>query len=133
MSKLLEKIWQEFVAILPPTIFFFVTLGIIAVVRVLMLRGTGIPTASLLQIAIGALILGKAVLIADMLPIVNRYPDKPLAYNVVWKTVIYFLVAVVIHYLESRTCNRNVERSQGPCRCQRETARGNDMAPFLGG
>jgi hypothetical protein len=26
--------------------------------------------------------------------------DKPLAYNVVWKTVIYVLAALVIHYLE---------------------------------
>ena len=50
--------------------------------------------------AVGALILGKSVLIADMLPIINRYPDKPLAYNVAWKTAIYVLVALVIHYLE---------------------------------
>jgi hypothetical protein len=40
------------------------------------------------------------VLIADMLPVINRYPDKPLAYNVVWKTAIYVLAALVIHYLE---------------------------------
>ena len=50
--------------------------------------------------AVGALVLGKAVLIADMLPVINRYPDKPLAYNVAWKTVIYVLAALVIHYLE---------------------------------
>jgi hypothetical protein len=40
------------------------------------------------------------VLIADMLPVINRYPDKPLAYNIAWKTVIYVLAALVIHYLE---------------------------------
>jgi hypothetical protein len=33
---------------------------------------------------LAALILGKAVLIADLLPFINRYPDKPLVYNVVW-------------------------------------------------
>jgi hypothetical protein len=55
---------------------------------------------SLLQVAVGALILGKAVSIADVLPAVNRYPDKPLAYNVIWKTVIYFVAALVLHYLE---------------------------------
>jgi hypothetical protein len=49
---------------------------------------------------VGALVLGKAVLIADMLPVINRYPDKPLVYNVAWKTAIYFLAALVIHYLE---------------------------------
>jgi hypothetical protein len=40
------------------------------------------------------------VLIADHLPWINRYPDKPLIYNVAWKTVIYVVVATVIHYLE---------------------------------
>ena len=100
MNKTIEKIKEEFLAILPPTIFFFVTLSLIAIVRMLMVRGTGLPISSPLQIAIGALILGKAVLISDLLPFVNRYPDKPLAYNIAWKTVIYFLVALVLHYLE---------------------------------
>jgi hypothetical protein len=100
MSKLSGKIKEEFLAMLPPTIFFFLTLGLIAVVRVLMLKGTGIPVSTPIQVAVGALILGKAVLIADMLPVINRYPDKPLAYNVAWKTLIYVLAALVIHYLE---------------------------------
>jgi hypothetical protein len=51
-------------------------------------------------VTLGSLILGKAVLLADMLPFINRYPDKPLIYNVAWKTVIYVLVALLIHYLE---------------------------------
>jgi len=100
MSKALEKVKEEFFALIPPTTYFFITLGLVAMVRALMLKGTGIPAASLVQVVIGALICGKAVLISDLLPIVNRYPDKPLAYNVVWKTVIYFLVATGIHYLE---------------------------------
>jgi hypothetical protein len=39
-------------------------------------------------------------LIADMLPFINRYPHKPLIYNIAWKTVIYLLLSAVIHYLE---------------------------------
>ena len=66
----------------------------------LMTKGTGLPVSTPIQVAVGALILGKAVLIADMLPIINRFPEKPMAYNVVWKTVIYVLMALVIHYLE---------------------------------
>lgn len=100
MHKTLEKLKEEFFAVLPPTIFFFVALQIVAVVRVLMAKGSHYEPLSTMSIAVAALILGKAVLIADMLPGINRYPDRPLIYNVAWKTAIYLLVAAVIHYLE---------------------------------
>jgi hypothetical protein len=100
LSKLSAKIREEIRALIPPTVFFFVTLNLIALIRVLMLKGTGIPVSTPMQIAVGALLLGKAVLIADLLPFINRYPDKPLVYNVAWKTTIYALVATLIHYVE---------------------------------
>ena len=100
MNKLFEKLKEEFVALLPPTIFFFITLHLVAVIRVLMLKGTGIPVSTSLQVTVAALILGKAVLIADMLPFINLYPNKPLVYNVAWKTAIYLLASMLVHYLE---------------------------------
>src|SRR5438552_8863064 len=100
MSKLSTKLKEELFALLPPTIFFFVALHIVAFVRVLMLKGTGLSPVSTMSIAVAALILGKAVLIADLLPLINRFPYKPLIYNVAWKTLIYLLMATVIHYLE---------------------------------
>lgn len=100
MNKLSEKIKEEFHALLPPTLFFFITLHLIALIRVLMLKGTGIALSTSVSVTIAALVLGKTVLIADMLPFINRYPDKPLAYNIAWKTVLYVLVSMVIHYLE---------------------------------
>ena len=95
-----EKMKEEFIAVLPPTIFFFVTLHIITFIRVLIAKGTQFTPLSTVSITVAALILGKAVLIADMLPAINRYPDRPLVYNVAWKTTIYLLIATVIHYLE---------------------------------
>ena len=100
MTKLSTKLKEEFFKLLPPTIFFFVALHIVMFIRVLMLEGTGIAPSSSVSIAVAALILGKAVLIADMLPLINRFPNKPLIYNVAWKTVIYLLISAVIHYLE---------------------------------
>ena len=96
----MTKLKEEFFKLLPPTIFFFVALHIVAFVHVLMLKRTGISPSSSVSIAIAALLLGKAVLIADMLPIINRFPNRPLIYNVVWKTVIYWLISVAIHYVE---------------------------------
>ena len=100
MSKATAKIKEEFYAVLPPTLFFFVALHIVALVRLLMARQTNFQASSTMSVAIAALILGKAVLIADMLPFINRFPERPLIYNVAWKTAIYLLVAAVVHYLE---------------------------------
>ena len=100
MSKLTSKLKEEFFAVLPPTIFFFVVLHVVAFVRVLMVEGTGLAPLSTVSIGIAALILGKSVLISDMLPFINRFPERPLVYNIAWKTLIYLLVSALIHYLE---------------------------------
>ena len=96
----MTKLKEEFFKILPPTIFFFVALHIVMFIRVLMLEGTGLKPSSSISIAVAALILGKAVLIADLVPMINRFPNKPLIYNVAWKTLIYWLMATLIHYIE---------------------------------
>ena len=100
MSKVSTKLKEELFDLLPPTIFFFVALHVVALVHSLMLKAAGISPLSSVSIAIAALVMGKAVLLADMLPMINRFPDKPLIYNVAWKTFIYLLVSLVIHYLE---------------------------------
>ncbi|WP_322044426.1 hypothetical protein [Paraburkholderia sp. J67] len=100
MSAVVEKIKEEFIKVLPPTIFFFIILHIVALIRALMVREAGISTETTASVLISSLILGKSVLLADMLPFINRFPDKPLVWNVAWKTLMYAIVALVIHYLE---------------------------------
>ena len=100
MSKVTEKLKEEFFLILPPTAFFFVALHIVALIRALMIKAEGIPASTTASIAVAALILGKAVLLADMLPLINRYPNRPLAFNVAWKTLIYLIASGLIHYVE---------------------------------
>jgi hypothetical protein len=100
MSKIAQTIKKEFLEMVPPTIYFFVILHIVALIRVLMTKGTGLPPATTASIAVAALVLGKSVLLANALPYINRFPEKPLIWNVCWKSVVYFLVAFVIHYLE---------------------------------
>ena len=100
MNKVTKTIKHEFAELIPPTIYFFVILHIVALIRALMTRNTGIDLSTSTSIAVAALILGKAVLIANALPFINRYPDQPLIWNVCWKSALYFLVALAIHYLE---------------------------------
>ncbi|WP_322054026.1 hypothetical protein [Paraburkholderia bannensis] len=100
MSAVVAKIKEEFIKVLPPTIFFFVILHIVALIRALMVRESGISPETTASVLISSLILGKSVLLADMLPFINRFPDKPLVWNVGWKTLMYAIVALAIHYLE---------------------------------
>jgi hypothetical protein len=100
MSTLIGKIKYEFMEMLPPTIYFFIVLHIVALTHTLMTRGTGISLAISTSVLVAALVLGKSVLIADLLPFINRFPDKPLVWNVAWKTLMYSVVAFVVHYFE---------------------------------
>ena len=100
MRRAIEKLREEFLKMLPPTIYFFIALHIVSFIRVLMLKQTVIAPTTSVSVAVLALILGKAVLIADMLPAINRFPEKPLIYNIGWKTAIYLLVSIVVHYVE---------------------------------
>ncbi|WP_345814279.1 hypothetical protein AAGS40_05515 [Paraburkholderia sp. PREW-6R] len=100
MNKLMATARHEFVEMLPPTIFFFVILHLVVIIRALMTRGTGLSLPTTASVTVAALILGKSVLLANHLPFVNRFPDKPLVWNAGWKTLIYTLVALCFHYLE---------------------------------
>ncbi len=130
MSKLSTKLTEEFKALLRPAIFFFVALHLVALMRVLMLKGTGIAASTPLRITLVALILGKAVLVANLLPFINRYPHKPLIYNIAWQTTIYVLVGMLVHYLERLA---HFWKEAGSLRGrQPEVARGDRVAAFLG-
>ncbi len=100
MKDLAKKIKHEFMEMLPPTIFFMVALHVVVLIRDLLVRSAGIQLSTSASILPAALIRGKAVLIANMRPFINRFPDRPLVWNVGWKTLIYTLVALFVHYLE---------------------------------
>ena len=100
MKKILMFLKQEFLEMLPPTIFFFVVFHIITFTRALMAKQYGIPIPSSVAATIGALIVGKAILIADALPFVNWFSQKRLIYNVAWRTFLYVIVVLLFQFLE---------------------------------
>jgi len=100
VSKVWSTIKHEFWEVLPPTIFFFISFHIVLLDRALMAREYGLKPTSMVAATIGALLIAKVVLIADTLSVVNRFPEKPLIYNVVWKTAIYVAASLLLHYLE---------------------------------
>ncbi len=100
MSSVISRIKHEIIEAIPPAIFFFISFQLIALTSSLMLEKYGIEVSTFVSATIGALIVAKVVLITDMLPIVNRFPEKPLIYNVLWKTSIYLFAALLVRYIE---------------------------------
>jgi hypothetical protein len=86
--------------LIPVIAFFFVAFELLAVTEALMLKQYGISVSAFLGALIMALLVGKAVLLADHFSLVNRFPDKPLSYNIVWKTAIYFAALFSVRYAE---------------------------------
>jgi hypothetical protein len=91
---------HEFLGVIPPAVFFFISFQVIAFTQALMLEKYGIRVSTFVTATIAALVVAKVVLIVDLLPFVNRFPEKPLIYNVVWKTVIYQVAALLVRYVE---------------------------------
>jgi len=98
--KLLKTLKHEFLAVIPPTVFFFLTFCLLVITQRLIDQEYGIPLVNFGGALIGALIVGKVVLVVDTLPFVNRFPGKPLIYNVLWKTGIYLTATFLVRYAE---------------------------------
>jgi hypothetical protein len=100
MSQVWTKVKHEIREIIPPTVFFLISFYIIVLNRILMAREFGFQATSFAAATVGALLVAKVVVITDMLPAINRFPEKPLVYNVAWKSAIYIVASLLAHYLE---------------------------------
>ena len=97
---------REFLEILPPTIFFFVGFNLIVLTTNLILANYGARFASFIIATASALIVAKALLVANALPVIRRYDRAPLIRPILFKTVFYsvavFIVRLIEHWIEYR-------------------------------
>ena len=83
MQKILSVIVRKVREVIPATIFFFIAFHVVVFTKALMLEGYGIAATGSVVATIGALIVAKAILIADKLPFVNLFSDRALIYGVI--------------------------------------------------
>ncbi len=101
MSKTSNLLKHEFLQLIGPTAFFFVAFSVLLFTKKLFLEDYHITVSGFfLRGVIGALLVGKVVLLADELLIINPFPRTPLIFSVAWKAILYSLAALVVQFLE---------------------------------
>lgn len=100
MTTFAERVRHEIREIVPPLLFFLAGFQLIAFTRYLFLEEYGLTVQGFAAATIGALIMAKVIPIVDLMPFLNRFAGRPLAWNVLWKAAVYALGAVLVRYAE---------------------------------
>lgn len=102
--RVIAFIVKEFKEIIPPTLFFLVGFNVIVLTTQLIVNDylpdffTGL--ANFILATTAALVVGKAVLVANALPFLRRYDTHPLIEPILYKTVVYCVLVFVARVLE---------------------------------
>jgi hypothetical protein len=99
--RILAVIGHEMREMLPPTIFFALGFNLIVLTSHLMTGSYGRQLFTFTLATTGALLVGKAVLLANAMPLLRRFDDAPLLYPILFKTFVYWLVVLVLRLLEA--------------------------------
>lgn len=100
MKKVLDFIKKELLEMLPSTLFFLVVFCLVVFTRDLMSSQGDVGMLSYAAALIGALIIGKSVLIADALPVWHYFDRRPRLVLIIAKTFMYSLVALLFQFIE---------------------------------
>jgi hypothetical protein len=91
---------KEFREALAPIAFFFVAFNLIELTTQLILAQYLVRLANYMLATTTALVVGKAVLVADALPFLRRYDQGPMIRPILFKTFIYWAAVFVARFLE---------------------------------
>jgi hypothetical protein len=96
---------------LPPTLFFFVGFNFIVFTTNLLLADYAVAFGNFMLATLSALVVGKAVLVANAMPYLRRYDRAPLLQPIIFKTVFYgvivFLARLVERFVHFSVVERN--------------------------
>jgi hypothetical protein len=99
MNKVLMSIAKEIREALPAMLFFLVAFHMIAITKTAILDEYKVSAASATFATVGALIVGKAILIVEKLPLARFFSVRVIS-NILWKTLLFGLVAMLFRILE---------------------------------
>src|SRR5277367_1647537 len=99
-SRLLSFIVKELQEVVPPTVFFAVGFNLIVLTTDLILADYLASFGNFIVVTMAALVVGKAVLVANAMPFLRRFDTAPLIRPVLFKTIVYWAVVFIVRFLE---------------------------------
>jgi hypothetical protein len=99
-SRLVSFVLKELREVVPPTAFFAVGFNLIVYTADLILADYLLSFGSFIVATTAALVVGKAVLVANAMPFLRRFDTAPLIRPVLFKTLVYWLVVFLVRFLE---------------------------------
>jgi hypothetical protein len=84
-SRLVAFVIKQLREVLPPTLFFVIGFNLIVLTTQLVLADYLIHFANFMLVTISALVVGKAVLVANALPFLRRFDTAPIVQPVLFK------------------------------------------------
>src|SRR5271166_6685131 len=94
------RLLHELREVLPPTIFFFVGFNFVVFTTNLLVADYSIAVSNFMLATVAALVVGKAVLVANAMPFLRRYDRAPLIRPILFKTAVYWVIVFIARLLE---------------------------------
>ena len=99
-SAVARFLLKELKIVLPPTIYFFCAFNLIVFTTNLMIHDYWFRLSGFLVATTTALVVGKAVLVANQIRLIDRFRGAPLIQPILYRTVFYTLIVFVVRILE---------------------------------
>jgi hypothetical protein len=95
------RLWlREMRHLLPPTLYFFCAFNLIVHTTNLLTRNYWFALSHFLTATLFALLVGKAVLVANKFRVIDRFRGAPLIKPILYKTLFYGLVVMLFRFVE---------------------------------
>jgi hypothetical protein len=99
MGSMATFVAKEIREALAPTLFFLLLFHLIALTKAVSLGDYSIVALRAVNATIGALIVAKAILVVEALPLSRLFPGRR-AIQILWKTLLYSLVVLVFRVVD---------------------------------
>lgn len=98
--RALAFVARDFREMVPPTLFFMVGFNLIVLTGHLLISDYRLQLFNYMVATTTALVVGKSVLLANALPFLRRFDGAPLIAPILFKTLVYFTVVLIVRFLE---------------------------------